>query len=291
MTGGAEKTLERLLDGDEAPYDVEAYGDLRERAERTLLHTERVGARVIIPEDDEWPTRLDDLADTGNGESGQHVPPLCLWVCGVGSLAELLDRSVAVVGAREASTYGTHVAAELGDGLARPGWTVVSGGAYGIDAAAHRGALGAEGGATVAVLGSGIDQACPSSHANLFARIQERGLLVSEWPPAAKGMSFRFAHSRRLITAIACGTVMVEAAADSTGLRTLDHALRLGRPAMAVPGQVISPLSAGCHAVLREHTAVRLVTDAADVVSEVERWRSATRQPERAKMSASVVLP
>jgi DNA processing protein len=157
----------------------------------------------------------------------------------------------------------------LAYGLAERGWTVVSGSAYGVDASAHRGAL-TTGGPTVAFLGSGIDVVSPASHESLFELICKNGLLVSEWPPGPGGMSYRFAWANRLIAAASRGVVMVEAAIHSEALRTLGHAVALGRPAMAVPGQVTSRLSAGCHRFLRQNPAGRLVTDAAQVISVIE---------------------
>ena len=113
------------------------------------------------------------------------MPPLALWVRGPARLDELVDRSVAIVGSRASTAYGEHVAAELGHQLGERGWTVVSGGAFGIDAAAHRGALAAEA-PTVAVLACGVDRPYPAAHGALFHRIAETGLLVSEWPPGLR---------------------------------------------------------------------------------------------------------
>src|SRR5690606_18911286 len=140
------------------------------------------------------PARLADLARISRGRERHQrdtYPPLCLWLRGPWPLAEALDRSIAVVGARAATGYGEHVAAELAYGVADRGWTVVSGGAYGIDSAAHRGTLSA-GGVTVAVLACGVDRAYPASNASLFERIAETGLLISEWPPGAEPHRHRF---------------------------------------------------------------------------------------------------
>ena len=121
---------------------------------------------------------------------------MCLWVRGDRPLADAFARSVAVVGARAATSYGNHVATELAYGLANRGWTVVSGGAFGIDAAAHRGAL-AGSGLTAAILACGVDRPYPSAHASLFERIAEEGLLVSEWPPGAEPHRHRFLQRMR----------------------------------------------------------------------------------------------
>jgi DNA processing protein len=250
-------------------------GDPQRLATAALIRARRLGARIVIPEDDEWPTQLHDLAriesqDTTSRVNRDTLPPLCLWVRGHWLLAEAFDRSVAIVGARAATSYGTHVATNLAHTLATRGWTVVSGGAYGIDAAAHRGALTA-GGLTVAVLACGVDRPYPASHTNMFDRITEEGLLISEWPPGAAPFRHRFLIRNRVIAAATRGTVMVEASARSGARQTLGRALLLGRPAMVMPGPVTSAMSVGCHEFLREHQHSRLVTDAAQVLEEVGR--------------------
>jgi DNA processing protein len=279
---GPVTTLEMLLDGDIADDRLRtavtarlAAGDPRHVAEVALARAERLGARIATPEDPDWPTRLDDLMllDAVGGDrriDRETRPPLCIWTRGAWPLAEALGRAVAVVGARAATGYGTHVATELGYGLAERGWTVVSGGAYGVDAAAHRGALTA-GGLTVAVLACGVDRAYPAGHAALFDQIAETGLLVSEWPPGAEPLRHRFIIRNRVIAAATAGTVMVEASARSGAKSTLHRALALRRPAMAVPGPVTSAMSVGCHTVLRDYPETRLVTGPADVLEEVGR--------------------
>ena len=175
---------------------------------------------------------------------------------------------VAVVGSRSATAYGSHVATELGYGLASRGWTVVSGGAYGIDAAAHRGALSA-GGVTAAVLACGVDRPYPAGHASLFERIAEQGLLISEWPPGADPHRYRFLVRNRVIAGLTRGTVMVEANARSGARQTLGRAAALRRPAMVVPGPVTSAMSVGCHQAIR--AGGRLVTSYEEVLEEVGR--------------------
>jgi DNA processing protein len=247
--------------------------DARDVAEAALARTERLGARVVIPEDEEWPAQLGDLCRISR-PGGQHVdretyPPVCLWVRGAPSLAATLDRSVSVVGARAATSYGTHVATELGYGLANRGWAVISGGAFGIDAAAHRGALAA-GGVTAAVLACGVDRAYPISHANLFERIVEDGLLISEWPPGAAPYRHRFLIRNRVIAALSRATVVVEAGARSGARQTFGRAALLGRTLLAVPGPVTSAMSVGCHQLLR-YGGARPVTSYAEVLEEVGR--------------------
>lgn len=250
-------------------------GDPRRLATGALIRARRLGARIVIPEDEEWPAQLHDLVRIGGQDNVSRVnrdtfPPLCLWVRGPWSLAEAFDRSVALVGARAATSYGNHVATTLAHALAARGWTVVSGGAFGIDAAAHRGAL-ASGGLTVAVMACGIDRPYPVSHTSLFDRIAEQGLLISEWPPGAAPFRHRFLIRNRVIAAATRGTVMVEASARSGARQTLGRALMLKRPAMVMPGPVTSAMSIGCHEFLRENRESRLVTGAAQVLEEVGR--------------------
>ncbi len=252
-----------------------AAGDPRRVAELALGRAERLGARIATPEDGDWPQRFEDLIllDGLGGErkiDREARPPLCMWVRGPWPLAEVLGRAVAVVGARASTGYGDHVATELGYGLAERDWSVVSGGAYGIDAAAHRGALTA-GGTTVAVLACGVDRPYPAGNAALFDQIADSGLLISEWPPGAEPLRHRFLIRNRVIAAGTTGTVMVEASARSGATSTLRRAIALGRPAMVVPGPVTSAMSVGCHTVLREFRDARPVTGLADVLEEVGR--------------------
>jgi DNA processing protein len=244
-----------------------------------LRRAERCGARLVVPEDDEWPAvPLHCLTLAASEVSGRQsnrtvalVPPLALWVRGNRPLADLADRSVAVVGSRASTAYGEHVAAELAHGLGERGWTTVSGGAFGIDAAAHRGALAA-GAPTVVVLACGVDRAYPSAHSAMFTRVLDDGLLVSEWPPGCAALRHRFLVRNRLIAALTRGTVVVEAAARSGAQATANRASSLGKAVMAVPGPVTSAMSVGCHELLRdrEREAV-LVTSAAEVVQTVGR--------------------
>ncbi len=240
-------------------------------AQHALDEAARLGARLVTPDDDEWPAQLEHLAlisrDDGDRLHRDTDPPLCLWVRGVPSLAEALERSVAIVGARAASSYGQHVASEFAYGLANRDWTVVSGGAFGIDAAAHRATIAA-GGLTVAVLPSGIDRPYPLSHAGLLEQIAEEGLLITEWPPGAAPHRMRFLTRNRVIAAATRGTVVVEAGARSGARNTLGYARLLGRSPMAVPGPITSATSVGCHAELRRE-GTRLVSRFDEVIEEV----------------------
>jgi DNA processing protein len=253
-----------------------------------LAKAARAGARLICPGDPEWPTRLDELAGVlslprGQG-AGRHGagrqgagrgpaevrrggPPLALWARGSQSLADLAERSVAIVGSRAATAYGTEVAGEVGYAVASRGVTVVSGAAYGVDVAAHRGALAAET-ATVAVLACGVDVSYPRGHARLLDRISESGLILSEVPPGCAPSRIRFLTRNRIIAALTCGTVVVEAALRSGALNTARWAHQMMRPVMGVPGPVTSALSAGVHELLRNEAAV-LVTDAEEVLETI----------------------
>ncbi|MBC3844128.1 DNA-protecting protein DprA [Streptacidiphilus sp. 4-A2] len=249
---GPQETLARMLSGPAG----EGY---RARARGTdpaadLGHAHALGARLVCPGEPEWPTQLDDLGT---------ARPVGLWVRGTASLRLLALRSVAVVGARACTAYGNQVAAGLAAELADAAWVVVSGGAYGIDAAAHRGALAATG-VTIGVLACGVDQYYPSGHSALLGRIAEQGLLISELPLGAHPTRSRFLQRNRVIAALTRGTVVVEAARRSGALSTARRARDLNRLVMGVPGPVTSELSTGVHALLRAGGS--LVTDAAEVV-------------------------
>ncbi|MEV5976828.1 DNA-processing protein DprA [Streptomyces sp. NPDC052114] len=261
---GAVEVLRRLGADEERLAGVTArrWAGLRARAagvrpERDLEAARDVGGRFVCPGDTEWPASLDDLGD---------ARPVGLWVRGRPSLRIWALRSVAVVGARACTEYGARMAAGLASGLAERGWVVVSGGAYGVDGAAHRGALGA-GGATVAVLACGVDRPYPRGHAELIGRIAEQGLVVGELPPGDHPTPSRFILRNRVIAALTRGTVVVEAAYRSGALATARSAQELGRFAMGVPGPATSGLSAGVHELLRGDGV--LVTDAAEVVELV----------------------
>ncbi len=215
----------------------------------------RDGIRLLCPGDPEWPTALDQLG---------QARPYALWLRGDADLRLSAQCSVSIVGSRAATGYGAHVAGEIAADLGEQGWTVVSGGAYGIDAAAHRGAL-ATAGITIAVLACGVDYPYPAGHAELFADIEAHGLVISEWPPGRHPARMRFLVRNRAIAALTNGTVIVEAGERSGALNTARHAADLGKPLMAVPGPVTSHQSAGCHRIIREWGA-SCVTRAADII-------------------------
>lgn len=242
---GADSMRSRLPDGAK---------DVRAAIEGDVQAAEVCGARLVIPGDAQWPTQLDDLGSRA---------PLALWVRGEANLRLLLVRSVSIVGARSATSYGEMLARSVASALADRGWLVVSGGAFGIDAAAHRGALDA-GGASACILAGGVDNAYPRSHEPLLTRMVGSGALISEAAPGAAALRQRFLLRNRLIAALTRGTVVVEAASRSGSRTTAREASSLLRPVMAFPGPVTSAMSAGCHDLLRDQEAI-LVTDADDV--------------------------
>ncbi|MEU7059667.1 DNA-processing protein DprA [Streptomyces sp. NPDC046197] len=261
---GAVEVARRLRVGGPPPHGVsdKRWAGLRARAaraepERDLALARSADVRFVCPGDTEWPAQLDDLGD---------ARPTGLWVRGRPSLRTWALTSVAVVGARACTEYGAHMATTLAAGLAERGWVVVSGGAYGVDGAAHRGALGA-GGATVAVLACGVDRPYPPGHTELIGRIAGQGLVIGELPPGDHPTPSRFIVRNRVIAALTRATVVIEAAHRSGSLVTARAAQRLGRHTMGVPGPATSALSAGVHELLRGEAT--LVTDAAEVVELV----------------------
>ena len=218
----------------------------------------RSGIRLICPGDPEWPEQLADLGDE---------QPYALWLRGTADLRFNCLHAVAVVGSRAATAYGSYVAAELAASVAARGWAVVSGGAFGVDASAHRGALGADG-VTVAVLACGVDVPYPVGHAELLESVAAQGVIVSEWPPGRTVSRLRFLVRNRVIAALATGTLVVEAGERSGAVNTARHARDLGRRLMAVPGPVTSDQSAGCHRIIRDWQGT-LVTTAAEVIEHL----------------------
>lgn len=222
---------------------------------------EDCGARFVIPGDDEWPTWLEDL-DNAEPLHERGGAPLGLWVRGSLPLNEA--HGVSIVGSRAATSYGARVASDLAADLTADGLVIISGGAFGIDAAAHRGCL-AEGGRSVAVLAGGVDDFYPRAHRGLFTDLLDHGgLLVSELAPGEHPTRIRFLARNRLIAALGQALVLVEAAARSGARNTVSWAANCGRPIGAVPGPVSSSLSVGPHATIRDGRAV-LVSQAAHV--------------------------
>ena len=264
ITGTGSDGRAVLLAVTEVPALARAMGRWRDRlplvpAAAAMTAWQQAGLRLVLPGDPEWPTQLDDLGDAS---------PLVLWVRGSADLRYACLNSVSVVGARAATGYGNHVALEIGAAVAEQGLGVVSGGAFGIDASAHRGALAADG-LTVAVLAGGLRYGYPQGHAELFRAVATRGVLVSECPPDQAPTRPGFLIRNRIIAGLSRGTVVVEAALRSGALNTARHARELCRPVMAVPGPVTSGQSAGCHELIREYGAM-CVTCARDVIEHLD---------------------
>jgi len=252
-THGVLTAAERVRAGDVPPTvlgETEARRHL-DLAGEDLMAAEKAGGRLLVPEDEDWPAWqllcLGPPTDRGLRGGG---PPLGLWIRGEAPVADVFDRAISVIGARAATTYGEYVAAEVGYGLADAGMTVVSGAAYGIDGAAHRGALNA-GGPTVAVLGCGIDLSYPAGHSSLLKGIAADGLVISEYPPGTHPARHRFLVRNRLIAALSTATVVVEAGKRSGARNTATTAAALGKIVLAVPGPITSAMSVGCHDLLR----------------------------------------
>jgi len=230
---------------------------LAQRIDASVQWLAQPGHHLLTLADPDYPQSLLALAD----------PPLLLYVHGH---VVLLNRpAISIVGARNATVDGIDNAHAFAAHLARQGWCVISGLAHGIDAAAHRGALsaGSQGGATIAVLGTGIDVVYPASHRDLAQRIARDGALVSEFPLGCRALPHQFPRRNRLVAAMARGVLVVEAARQSGSLITARHALDVGREVFAIPGSIHSPLSRGCHALIRQ--GAKLVESARDIHDEL----------------------
>lgn len=233
------------------------------RPEDVLAAATRRGIRFLVPEDEEWPGAV---ADLGHGPvlHQRGGAPLGLWARGPLRADQAALGAVAVVGSRSATQYGDRVAGEIAATLAQDGRAVVSGAAFGIDQAAHRGALAVRG-PTVAVLACGVDRAYPLAHEALLGLIAEEGLVLSEAAPGCAPTRVRFLARNRLIAALGGGVVVVEAAVRSGALNTASWADGLHRTVMGVPGPVTSAASQGVHELIRARNAL-LVTSGADVL-------------------------
>ncbi|MSO43517.1 MAG: DNA-protecting protein DprA [Candidatus Planktophila sp.] len=254
---GALKTIEKLQDGS---YDRVKFGKLitaisTTRSEHVFTAIEAAHAQFIVPGDAMWPSSVEDLV----------APPIALIA--KGNLEALSMQSLAIVGTRNPTNYGARIAGDFAAGFVDREWGIVSGGAYGIDSFAHKGALIAEG-ITVAVIASGIDVNYPVGNARLFAEICEAGAVVTEVMPGDPALPARFLIRNRIIAALSAATLVVEAAFRSGSLRTARDAAELLRPVMAIPGPINSPTSEGCHRLIGERAA-EIVTSVADAVEFV----------------------
>lgn len=215
---------------------------------------EKAGVTIVPFSDSCYPARLRTIPD----------PPPCLFVKGDWRAED--DKAVAVVGSRSASEYGCRVARDLCRGLAKLGFTVVSGMARGIDGVAHESALDA-GGRTVAVLGSGVDRPYPPEHVPLYRKIIQSGAVMSEFPLGTRPFAFNFPARNRLISGLSLGVVVVEATEKSGSLITAALALEQGREIFAVPGEVGASRSRGAHGLIRQ--GAKLVERVEDIIEEI----------------------
>jgi DNA protecting protein DprA len=256
-SSGALAVYEKLLSGgyDSIKYEKLISSLRRINGDQVLAEIDKHQARLITPIDDDWPNQLNDLA----------APPLALIV--KGNVSALNQKSLAIVGTRNPTSYGARIAGDFAAGFADREWAIVSGGAYGIDSFAHKGALIAEG-VTVAVIASGIDINYPAGNTRLFAEICETGAMVTEFMPGQRALPHRFLTRNRLIAALSKATLVVEAAFRSGSLRTARDAAEMFRPVMAIPGPINSPTSEGCHRLIGERAA-EIVTSVADAVEFV----------------------
>lgn len=251
-----------LLKATEARYGINCAGE-------DLDALDRLGGRLIVEGDEEWPLlAFGSFGGVETFSKPQAYAPLALWVVGPSSLAEVSERAAAVVGTRAATAYGEFATADLTAGLAERDVAVVSGGAYGIDGAAHRAALACDG-ITVTVLACGVDVPYPSGHSALLHRVSRYGLIVSEYPPGMRPTRRQFLARNRLVAAVTGATVVVEAGARSGAANTAAWARALGRNVLAVPGPITSAASVGCHALI--NGGARLVTRAEEIIEYVGR--------------------
>ncbi|GGG69997.1 DNA-processing protein DprA [Corynebacterium pelargi] len=251
-----------------------------DRSREDLATIQALGGRLITPEDEEWPCEAFDqafgFAASGASEHSRSyaddaVAPHALWVRGQ-HLGALSQQAIAMVGTRAISSYGRSVCSSIGEYLAQQHWTIVSGGALGVDTAAHQAALGA-GGATVAVAACGLDRSYPARNGKLFEQMLERGAVISEYPPGMSPHRHRFLTRNRLVAALSAGVVVVEAAWRSGALNTLLWAQALGKVAMAIPGPISSVNSLGCHEKIKSGDA-QMVCSGQEILELTQRLGS-----------------
>jgi DNA processing protein len=218
----------------------------------------KVHGSIITPTSSTWPDQLNDL--------GFHAP-MALWVRGSDASLDALQHSIAIVGSRGATSYGEQVTDAMVSALVPRGFSVVSGGAYGIDAAAHKSTLALQGN-TVAVMAGGVDRLYPSGNSDLLKRITQTGAVVSELPPGSIPTKWRFLQRNRLIAALAQSTLVVEANWRSGALNTVSHSERLERDVFAIPGPISSPRSAGTNKLIADGRA-QLIVDGEDLLDRL----------------------
>ena len=234
-----------------------------------LFKINKVGGFVLTPAEPDWPQQLVDL--------GQHAP-FALWVRGNGSALRQLGQSISIVGSRGATSYGEFATDSMVSAVVPKGYSIVSGGAYGIDGIAHRSTLALRGN-TVAVMAGGLDKFYPSGNSEMLRRISQTGAVISEVPPGTVPSKWRFLQRNRLISALSQSTLVVEANWRSGALNTVSHSERLERPVYAVPGPITSPKSAGTNKLIAENRA-QLVIDGNDLLEQLGETIRVTSQLE-----------
>ncbi|BBX71004.1 DNA-processing protein DprA [Mycolicibacterium psychrotolerans] len=271
-----------LLKGTAARHEIDCARD-------DLEVLDRLGGRLIVEGDGEWPyLAFRSFAGVEKFSKPQAYAPLALWVVGPSALSMVSERAAAIVGTRAATSYGEFATADLAAGLAERDVAIVSGGAYGIDGAAHRAALACDG-VTVAVLACGIDVPYPSGHSALLHRVSRHGLIVSEYPPGMRPSRRQFLARNRLVAAVTGATVVVEAGVRSGAANTAAWARALGRNVCAVPGPITSASSVGCHALIRNEA--HLVTRAEEILELVGRAGEIAEDPPRPRSELDDLSP
>jgi DNA processing protein len=249
---------------------------LQDLIARTEAWATQPGNHVLTLADEAYPSQLLEIPD----------PPLLLYA--KGRLECLAMQSIAIVGSRNASMQGMANARQFAQAIAQAGMTIVSGLALGIDTAAHEGALLAQGsgvGSTVAVIGTGIDIVYPARNHALAHRIAEQGCLLSEYPLSTAALPANFPRRNRIISGLSRGTLVVEAAAQSGSLITARQAVEQGRDVYAIPGSIHSPLSKGCHELIRQ--GAKLVETAEDILEDCKNPQFSRNSEEKSAAQAA----
>jgi len=248
LRNGAVDTYQKIIKGS-SYINISDFPQIRNRALNVnveYLKSEIIAANAqfISSEDFDWPVSCQDLS----------APPIGLIIKGERKLLTQLSKSISIVGSRRPTNYGLSVAIQLATDASKQEIVVISGGAYGIDSAAHQATL-MTGGKTLAVLAGGVNNLYPLENRQMFSKIAEKGLLISEVMPSVKTMPARFLNRNRLIAALSKATVVVEAEFVSGSIRTARDAAEIFRPVFAIPGSISSKLSDGCHRLIAERIA------------------------------------
>jgi len=241
-----------------------------ERVDTSLSWNEQTHCHILTLEDPAYPPQLKQIAS----------PPPVLFVRGC--LAILTKPQLAIVGSRHPTSAGRRIACEFGKELATLGLVITSGLAFGIDGAAHQGALNGDG-MTIAVVGTGPDRIYPARHKNLATEIVSQGAIVSEFPPGTPVRAIHFPRRNRIVSGLALGTLVIEATRQSGSLITARYALEQGREVMAIPGDIQNPQAKGCNALIRE--GAKLVETVEDILEALDLLVPPAAGPEKQALS------